>query len=61
MAIEKLNNQSEAIRFIRENAKKQEIDETQNPILQRCLEKSVDPQKSIHQAYDRMYHKHNRS
>lgn len=55
----------ETQKFMKETIKQQEVDSIKNPILQRCaektVEKAIDPSKGVHQAYDRMHHRHNRS
>jgi hypothetical protein len=66
MAINKLDTSFlETQKFIKETVKHQEVDSIKSPILQRCAEKSaetdIDPKKGVHQAYDRMHHRHNRS
>ncbi len=52
-------------KFMRETIKNQEVDFIKNPILKRCVEKTaekdLDPNKDVHQSYDRMYHRHSRS
>lgn len=49
------------IKNIQEELKMQDTTKIRNPILQRCTEKQINPENNIHQAYDRMHHKHNRS
>lgn len=62
MAINKVDtNFVENQKFLKETIKNQEIESIKNPILKRCAEKDLDPQKGVHQAYDRMHHRHNRS
>ena len=54
-------NHTEMQKAITETLKKQDIDSVKNPILSRCTEKGVDKPTNVHQAYDRMHHRHNRS
>jgi len=62
MSIDKIENSSvESKRYLKEALESQDIESIENPILKRCAEKNVDLEKGVHQAYDRMYHRHNRS
>lgn len=54
-------NDVENQRSLQEIMKNQVVDDIKNPILKRCAEKVVDPQKGVHQAFDRMHHRHNRT
>lgn len=62
MSINKLDKSFvETQKSITEAMKQQEIAAIKNPILQRCAAKNSEPAKDVHQAYDRMHHRHNRS
>jgi len=54
-------NSLEDQKSITESIKNQEATKIENPILKRCAEKNADPLKNVHEAYDRMYHRHSRS
>lgn len=56
-AIDRIEQQ----KFIRESLNSQEANIIENPALKRCAEQPILPEKSVHQAYDRMYHSHSRT
>ena len=55
-AIDRIEQQ----KFIRESLNSQEAKVIENPALKRCAEQPILPEKSVHQAYDRMYQRYSR-